>query len=77
MNFNTEYSLSLGDNLHNFYSLLKEEDFDFKTKNIQITISKSDDLLFIKIECNSIIDLKIGTTAVQKSLDIIDKTLAF
>lgn len=75
MKYSIHYSLSLGENLQTFYSLLKEEDFDFKTKNIVVSISKDDKSLCIKVSCDSLIELKIGTTAVQKSLDIIEKTL--
>jgi hypothetical protein len=77
MKFNVDYSLILGEDLQTYYSLLKEEDFNFKTKSIDVLISILDNKLFIQVSCDSIIDLKIGTTAVQKSLDIIQKTLAF
>jgi tyrosine-protein phosphatase YwqE len=76
MKFNVDYSLNLGENLQTFYSLLQEEDFNFKTKNIDVLFSIINDKLLIQVTCNSLIDLKIGTTAVQKSLDIIEKTLA-
>ncbi|MEC8220867.1 MAG: hypothetical protein VX028_02240 [Nanoarchaeota archaeon] len=76
MKHSVRYSLNLGKNLQTYYSLLIEEDFDFKTKNIVVSISKDDKSLCITVSCDSLIELKIGTTAVQKSLDIIEKTLS-
>jgi hypothetical protein len=58
-----------------FYSLLSEEDFDFKTKDILISISREKDLILANIECSSILDLKIATNALVKSLEVINKSL--
>ncbi len=65
------------DTIHSdlFYSLLSQEDFDFKTKEISIIISKDGDKVLADIKCSSILDLKIATTAIVKSLEIINKSL--
>jgi len=60
-----------------YYKLLKNEDFDFKTKDIAIIIAQNskDNKIKVEFEVNSVIDLKIASTAVIKSLEIINKTL--
>lgn len=69
-------NLSLNfDSLNDFYfDLLKEEDFDFKTKDINILISKSDSI-DVQILCNSVLEFKIASNALIKSLEVINKTL--
>lgn len=60
-----------------YYNLLKEEDFDFRNKNIDLTIlndSKNNNLK-ININTDSLIDLKIANSAVIKSFEIIQKTI--
>ncbi len=76
MKFKIVYELKLGELLPTYYNLLKEEDFNFKTKEIKIELEKSLDMLYIRVNSNSLIDLKIGSSAVQKSLEIIEKTLS-
>lgn len=68
------FSLNFGKDNNFFYKLLKEEDFDFKTKDILIKIEKEKNLK-VDIECNSVLDLKIATNALIKSLETIEKTL--
>lgn len=75
MNLKTNFSLDLEDKCELFYRLLTEEDYDFKTKNIKVEILKEDNKVLINLESMSILDLKIATSAVIKSLEIIDKTI--
>jgi len=58
-----------------YFDLLKEEDFIFKTKDIFVNINFRENKIFLEIVAGSILDLKIGNSAVIKSLEIIDKTL--
>lgn len=76
MSYNSVFDLDLGEETELYYKLLSEEDFDFRTKDIKIKINKvSSKSLKITIESNSLIELKIGVSALIKSLEIIDKTL--
>ena len=76
MNITSNFSLETKDLTEKYYSLLSEEDFDFKTKNISIDVKKASAAsLKININCDSVMDLKIGSNALIKSLEIIDKTL--
>ena len=68
------FSFDLEDKTKFFYELLKEEDFDFKTKDILVDV-KDEKNLKIEIVCSSILDLKIASNALIKSLEIIEKTL--
>jgi len=56
------------------YKLLKEEDYNFKTKNINIDISYKK-IVHINIEVETLIDLKIANNSLIQSLEIIQKTL--
>jgi tRNA threonylcarbamoyladenosine modification (KEOPS) complex Pcc1 subunit len=56
------------------YKLLKEEDYNFKTKNINIDISYKK-IVQINIEVETLIDLKIANNSLIQSLEIIQKTL--
>lgn len=76
MKLTTRYDLDLGENSPLYAKLLEEEDFDFKTKNIIVTPLLRNSMVEIVVEADSIHDLKIGTTAVMKSLEVISKTLA-
>lgn len=58
-----------------YYSLLKEEDYDFKTKDISITPFLDDQELRIEIFSPGLLEFKIGSNAVHKSLRIIEGTL--
>jgi len=75
MTFNSKFSLELGSEVDLYFNLLSDEDFDFKTKNILINISKNNTSINIDITCNSLLDLKIANSAIIKSLEIITKTL--
>jgi len=58
-----------------FYNLLVEEDFDFKTKDININFENKKDFIEVNFEVKSILDFKIASNAIIKSLEIIEKTL--
>lgn len=58
-----------------YYSLLQEEDFDFRNKEVFVKVDKEDSNVLVTLETGSILELKIGMTAVMKSLEVIDKTL--
>jgi hypothetical protein len=68
-----DYSLDFGDLNDFYYSLLVEEDFDFRGRDIKILISKNKNI-DLRIEVSSILDLKIASSALIKSLEIIEKT---
>ncbi len=57
-----------------YYNLLKEEDYDFKNKNISIDIKKNK-YLEVNLKASSLLEYKIGTYALINSLTIIEKTL--
>ena len=74
--YRTSFLLNFGSRTNKYFQLLSEEDFDFKTKNIGIDILKNDkNTVKVELSCDSLIELKIATTAVIKSLEIIEKTL--
>ncbi len=58
-----------------YYELLSEEDFEFKTKDILLDVKRKKDKVEIQIEADSVLDFKIGTSALIKSLEVITKTL--
>ena len=58
-----------------FFDLLKEENFDFSPKNIGVEIKFINSKIKIDFHGSSILDLKIASNAVIKSLEIINKTL--
>ncbi len=58
-----------------YYKLLSNEDFEFKTKNIKLNILKlNSGKIKVKFISDSVIDLKIASNSLIKSLEIIDKT---
>ena len=76
MNVISVINLDLEVQRNNYFDLLSEEDFDFRTKQIDINLKKiEDNFLEIKVLASSILDLKIGMNAVIKSLEVIDKSL--
>lgn len=75
MKFQSSFQLDVGGLSEIYFTLLKEEDFNFKTKDISILVEKNNSLVEIIIKANSILDIKIGSTAVIKSLEIIDKVI--
>lgn len=74
MNLNSSFSFDFGSLNETYYKLLSEEDFDFKTKDINFDV-KFNEKVDINLTCSNILDLKIATTALIKSLEVIDKTL--
>lgn len=74
MSIKTSFELDFGDLNDFYYTLLSEEDFDFKTKEIGLNISK-DNYLGVEISCQSVLELKIANNALIKSLETIGKTL--
>ncbi|MFW5704652.1 MAG: hypothetical protein ACOCXG_02305 [Nanoarchaeota archaeon] len=69
------FSLDFGVNSSYFYNVLKDEDFDFKSKDIFFQVCEKDSSVGVEVRANSILDLKIATSALIKSLEIIQKTL--
>ncbi len=54
-----------------YLKLLKEEDFDFRGRDIKVTLKEP---LNITLTTDSILNLKIGITSIIKSLEVISKT---
>jgi len=72
----SDFKLDFKESNNLYFDLLNNEDFDFKTKNININIIRTNSgSIHIFFESSSIIDLKIAVNAVIKSLEIITKTL--
>lgn len=71
----SSFFLNLGDKVDLYYSLLSDENFDFKTKNIIVNIKKQNNSIIINITCESLLDIKIANSAIIRSLEIIEKTL--
>lgn len=70
----SNFSFNFGDLNDFYYKLLVEEDFDFKTKNIVIDIA-NEKSLNVTIGCNNVLDLKIATNALIKSVETIEKSI--
>ena len=75
MNIKTEYFFNFENYNNTYYSLLIEEDFNFKNKNILVSIDKLERGFKIQIVTTNLLNLKIASNAVMKSLEIIEKTL--
>lgn len=58
-----------------YFDLLKEEDFNFSPKNIKINIEQKNSKIEINFQGDSILNLKIASNAILKTLEIITKTL--
>jgi hypothetical protein len=69
------FKLNFGDKTDIYYKVLKEEDFDFKTKNIKINISKENNDIVINCIVDNFIEFKIASNAVMNSIEIINKTI--
>lgn len=69
------FKLNFGDKTDIYYKVLKEEDFDFKTKNIKINISKESNDIVINCIVDNFIEFKIASNAVMNSIEIINKTI--
>ena len=75
MIFKSDFKLDFNKLNNLYFNLLSNEDFDFKTKNINIIIKKLDSgIIHIFFESNSVIDLKIAVNAIIKSIEIINKS---
>lgn len=66
-----KYSCEYNDEL---YELLMSEDYDFGQKEISIKIEKNSTQVIVEIEAKTPQLLKIATTAVNDSCEIIRKT---
>lgn len=77
MKFISTFSLEFESNitLDIYFNLLIEEDFDFKSKNIRVNFEKQDSFIKVFVSGDSILDLKIATNALIKTLEVIEKTL--
>jgi hypothetical protein len=75
MNIISEFTFNFGEQTKTYFKLLEEEDFDFKTKDINFYFNLDSDKINVKIDAKSILELKIGTTALIKTLEVIEKTL--
>ena len=67
--------MDFGDKVDLYFSLLLDENFDFKTKNILVNLEKQNNSIIINIICESLLDIKIANSAIIRSLEIIEKTL--
>ena len=74
MMLKSSFSFDFGNLNEFYYKLLKEEDFNFKNRDISFDIVLKDSLEF-ELSVKSVLDMKIATSALIKSLEIIDKTL--
>ena len=75
MKFRATHSFDFGSYNNAYAALLKEEDFEFKTKSISLDIDQTEEGVRADISCNSVVELKIATTALIKSLETIQQTL--
>lgn len=57
----------------NLHELLKEEDYNFKTKDIIVNLLEKKNPLKIEIITKNLLDFKIATNSIQKSLLTIEK----
>lgn len=71
----SSFLLDFNKNNSLYFKLLQEEDYDFKTKDIKIKLDNTNEGISAVIYANSVLELKIGTSAFIKSLEIITKTL--
>lgn len=74
MKLQSSFSFDFGKLNETYYKLLSEEDFDFKTKDINFEVLYNSEVK-VNLKCSSVLDLKIATSALIKSLEVIDKTL--
>ena len=71
----SSFSLDFKDKVDLYFSLLSDENFEFKTKNILVKLEKQNNLILINITCETLLDIKIANSAIIRSLEIINKTL--
>jgi len=70
----SSFELDFSSNNQIYFDLLIEEDFNFKNKDINVDINLNN-LINIEIQATSVLELKIATNAIIKSLEVITKTL--
>ncbi len=75
MNFISTLILDFENENQIYFDLLREEDFDFSSRNIEVKIELINSQIRIILIGESILNLKIASNAVLKSLEIITKTL--
>ncbi len=75
MKLESNLEFDFGSDSRMYFDLLSNEDFEFKTKSIDINIEFEDNKIKVGFITDSVIDFKIASNSVIKSLEIIDKTL--
>jgi len=77
MKFSSTFNLEFSSNevQEIYFKLLIEENFDFKSKNIGINFNNNNSFIEVLMSGNSVLDLKIATNALIKTLEVIEKTL--
>ena len=77
MIFENNFSLSFDkiDDLNTYFSLLEDNDFDFKTKDIKMEINKKGLKIDTCILAKTFIELKIANSSFMSCVEIINKTL--
>jgi len=76
MNFSSNFFLDFGEEAETYFSLLSNEDFDFKTKNILVKVTKEGPVVSVRLECDCVLDLKIASSSIIRSLEVIKKTIS-
>jgi len=77
MKFSSTFNLEFDSNevQEIYFKLLIEENFDLKSKNIGINFNNNNSFIEVLMSGNSVLDLKIATNALIKTLEVIEKTL--
>ena len=72
--FKIVYDLDFLNNSDFYYKILSQENFNFKTKDIKVSIKKLKNRVKIVSNVKNILDLKIVTSTISKTLEVIEKT---
>ena len=72
--FKIVYDLDFLNNSDFYYKILSQENFNFKTKDIKVSIKKLKNRIKIVSNVKNILDLKIVTSTISKTLEVIEKT---
>ena len=72
--FKIVYDLDFLNNSEFYYKILSQENFNFKTKDIKVSIKKLKNRVKIVSSVKNILDLKIVTSTISKTLEVIEKT---